>query len=94
MKAQRWLLLPLIGLLGCDPGCGDGPLSPPVEMLVESGAYTAQNWYNTNTPNLPHTGGRAFTLDVDREAGSVTVRYERDGQIVEETWRITSSAFF
>ncbi len=93
MKAQLWLLLPLIVLLGCDDGCGG--TGPPVAALVESGAYTAQDPYAgpLGTPellNFPHAGGRDFMLSVDREDGRVTVRYERDGQIVEEIWRITA----
>ncbi len=88
MKAHPWSLLPLIGLLGCGgDNCGGGPLPPPVEMLVESGAYAA---HDAAVPGYPHSGGRDLSLDVDREGGRVTVRYERDGQIVEEIWRITS----
>ena len=91
MKARPWLLLPLIGLLGCDrDSCGNGDgggFGPPAEVLVESGAYTAQDPVALDSP---HAGGRDFSLDVNRAAGLVTVRYERDGQIVEEIWQITS----
>ena len=95
MKAQPWLLLPLIGLLGCQPDpCpgGSGGFGPPVEVLVESGVYAAENPRLVGVLDLtiPHAGGRDFTVDVDRAAGLVKVGYERDGRIVEEVWRITS----
>ena len=94
MKAQPWLLLPLIGLLGCNgDSCGGGGSGPLFDALVESGVYAAENPYpevDFFDVTIPHTGGRDFTVDVDRAAGLVTVRYERDGQIVEEIWRITS----
>ena len=94
MKAHPWLLLPVIGLLGCGDPCGgggSGVSEPLVGALVESGVYAADNPYEGRFDvTIPQTGGRDFTLDVDREAGLVTVRYERDGQIVEEIWRITS----
>lgn len=88
MKAQAWVLLPFIGLLGCNGDwCGGGSVAPLAEALVESGAYSAPDPVD---PGFPHSGVRDLSLDVDNEGARVTVRYERDGQIIEEIWRITS----
>ena len=89
MKPRLGLLMSLVGLFGCN-GDSCGGVEPPVDVLLESGAYAAPAPYTDALGFFPHAAGGNFSLVIDKEGGRVTVQYEREGQIVEEVWRITA----
>jgi len=100
----RSALLAVLLVVGCDPD--DGATCPPVEdarPFLESDTYRAPggeptNWYcSADDPCeavfTPHEGASAIDVEMDLEAGRVTMRFERDGQMVVERWRITDRRF-
>lgn len=82
----------MLVLIGCTPECP--PTQPNVEVLVESATYRSP-LAGVNRVGIlashPWLEGQDFALEVDRTAGEVTLRYERNGEQVEETWRITGA---
>ena len=49
---------------------------------MQDGAYTNVDPARPNAPEIERT------LTVDRAAGTITMRFVRDGKQVEERWRI------
>jgi hypothetical protein len=87
------VLLPLLGLLACDDGptCPDHSNEP--STFIPSGTYAE---LRTCEPEFcefdfsPREGATDFSLEVDRAANLVWIRFTRDGVAVEERWRIVS----
>lgn len=63
---------------GSSGSCGGTTAINP----VQDGAYTNVDPARPNAPEIERT------LTVDRAAGTVTMRFVRDGKQVEERWRI------
>jgi hypothetical protein len=75
---------------GCavSESCGEPPT-----VLIESDSYVSTGSH-TGSGSAPFAHGDELKqMVVDRAAGTVTIRYERDAQEIVEVWRITSSYF-
>ena len=65
-------------------GVSDAPLDP---LPLSGGVYAGAVVSSSGSP-FPQDGGSGFMMTVDRD--HVRVRYERNGQVVEEFWRVTT----
>ncbi|MEQ9320153.1 MAG: hypothetical protein RIF41_13395 [Polyangiaceae bacterium] len=76
--------------------CGDdaGPVCPDhsgaPSVFVPTGIYAGTDTcgMDCEIDFAPRDGADDFSLEVDREAGLVWIRFMRDGVSVEERWRI------
>ncbi len=70
--------------------CGDES-GNPAGLLIEiaSGEYEGVSADNRVTVGFPHEGGTEFEMTLDRDAGTVEIRYSKQGALIVEHWRIT-----
>ena len=68
--------------------CGD---ESPAGLLIEiaSGVYEGVSADNRVTVGFPHEGVAEFEMTLDRDAGTVEIRYQEQGALIVEHWRIT-----
>lgn len=89
------LIIACVMLSGCGVFFDDGGECPkPRTVEVRSGLYELNEFgFQSTSPGFPASQDPGAMIEVDREAGQVTVMYERDGSSVVETYAITNSEF-
>lgn len=90
LRVVALLLFPILG--SCDGDVCGGPSSSPDPVPLVSGGYALHS-IRTPTDRFRFGSKEVLDLAVDREAGTVTLRYEEEGSTIREVWRITSSEF-
>ncbi len=90
---RQWLpLLMVLVACGDDPGSCPDHSDAPTEFL-ESGTFAGSDTCASSSCEIvfaPRDGATDYELELDLEAGIATIRFQRDGVLVEERWRITS----
>jgi hypothetical protein len=62
------------------------------EHHAKSGLYSIiGDWHATKSDTFPASQAPNLRVDVDRSSDRVTLTYERDGEMVVETYRIAGS---
>ena len=82
---------PLVMLLvGCDElgSCCAGVTGPPLSSV--GGLYAVSD-VSLDSLTFAHSGVQDLLMDINRDTGTVRVRYARDGKSVEEFWTITET---
>ena len=79
-------------------GCGPTQDCPePTFYELQEGSYQLESERSDSEDEsmsgqtFPHADVGEKSVEVDKEAGVVKVRYEKDGESVVETWKITST---
>ena len=94
-KSHWWSAVAVVGAF-LSTGCGGGPQLAcdsvgPTQVAILNGEYVSTRQGGDLTSRFPHVGGSDFELTVDRVAGLVDVRSEKDTTQVTERWRISGT---
>ena len=92
MNREGILLLFVTFLGACDIIACEGPGGPLGPVELADAEYELQTLFQSND-SLSFGAAQDLSMVVDRAAGTVTLSYQKEGESVQEVWRITSSEF-